>query len=268
VILDFGLAAVLSRLSRLSRHLERLVEQRTAALAGEVAQRQQAESALHRLSAQLADAEETQRRRIAQEIHDALGQMLSLVKLNVETVLAEAPADSGQWRRLAETAKMLQELIQQSRTLIFELHPSMLEDLGLAATLQNYGRQFSALATVEVTVTETGQHRRLPGGIAGYLFRAVKEAMNNAVKHGRAKEIVVTLHWTASGLRIVVDDDGAGFDTEAALAPETRRGMGLPWIAERLTSLGGRLNIESKPGQGSRLILELPLAADDPAGNT
>ena len=88
--LNLGLALVLARLSRLSRHLEGLVQQRTRALASEVAERQRAESALHRLAAQLAEAEESQRGRIAQEIHDAIGQMLSLVKLNVEMALADA----------------------------------------------------------------------------------------------------------------------------------------------------------------------------------
>jgi len=100
----------------------------------------------------------------------------------------------------------------------------------------------------------------MPSTLASYLFRAIKEVVNNAVKHGNAKEIIVAIHWENNQLRCVVDDDGSGFDPVKALAPQVRRGLGLAGMDERLTSLGGSLRVESQPGSGARLILEVPVS--------
>jgi two-component system sensor histidine kinase DegS len=239
-----------------------MVEQRTAALREEIAQREKAQIELRALAAQLSAAEDAERRKLAYEIHDGLSQMLSLMKINLDAAVLEAPQGTRLQSRLAECARSTDELIRQTRTLTFDLHPAMLDDLGLVPTIQRYAREFKKQADVEVTVTENGLARPLGPPLANYVFRAVKELMNNALKHGHAAEIIVAAHWEPNGLRIVVDDDGSGFDAHAALTPESRRGLGLAGIEERLASLGGRLNIESAPGQGSRIILEIPLRTE------
>jgi signal transduction histidine kinase len=149
---------------------------------------------------------------------------------------------------------LIDEAIGQLRAMVFDLHPTMLDDLGLVPTLERYAERFRALTKVSVVVSETGARGMLSSRAAGYLFRSVKELLANAATHGAAREVVVSLHWREATLRLVVDDDGRGMDTS-----KIAEGVGLPSVRERITALGGRVQIESKPGQGTRVVLELPL---------
>jgi two-component system sensor histidine kinase DegS len=101
--------------------------------------------------------------------------------------------------------------------------------------------------------------------MVNYLFRSAKELVNNAAKHGGAREIVVSLHWMPSTLRVVVDDDGAGFNPMQTFTPDKSKGLGLAAIRERLKSLGGSVRIESSIGKGTRVVLEAPFAAREAA---
>ena len=266
---------LLTLLQDAERRLRRAVAQRTAELREQVAERLRAESALRSLAAQLSAAEDAERRRVAHDIHDALSQMLGVVKLNLQTAVAELPIDSRPFERLSDVVGVVDDLIRQTRDLTFDLHPSTLDHFGLVPTLAEFAQQFGRRTTADVTVTEVGHRPDPPPALAvsSYLFRATKEVISNAVRHGNAAEVVVTVHWPDAGptgragqMRVVVDDDGGGFDPAAAMAPHARRGLGLAGIAERLAGLGGRLRLESQPGSGARVILEVPLA--DPAGST
>jgi signal transduction histidine kinase len=257
-----GSVWLLSTWRSMGKRLAAMVDDRTAALREEIAQREKAQNDLRLLASQLSAAEDAERRKLAYDIHDGLSQVLSLMKMNLDAAMLEAPDGTRLQTRLADCAKSTDELIRQARTMTFDLHPAMLDDLGLVATLQRYAREFEKQAGAEVTVTENGLRRPIGAPLANYLFRAIKELLSNAAKHGHAAEIVVGVHWETNGLRIVVDDDGSGFDARSALAPESRRGLGLAGIEERLASLGGRFDIESASGQGSRIILEIPLRAD------
>lgn len=258
----FVVMAVLLSHWRTSGHrLEALVAERTAALRAEVERRDRDRKGLADLAAQLSAAEDAERRRIAYDIHDALSQTLSLVKLNLATMIAEAPSKPGVQDRLADLVRIVDDLIRQTRDLTFELHPTMLDDLGLVQTLHWYAGEFGRRAAVEVTVSEEGAARTLPAPLTHYLFRAVKELMSNSARHGNAKDIVAAVHWTAAGLRIVIDDDGSGFDWETVIAAPTGAGLGLPGITERIKFLGGEVRIDSRPGQGARVVLEVPVPA-------
>ena len=154
---------------------------------------------------------------------------------------------------------MVDDLIRQTREMTFDLHPSMLDHFGLVPTLQRFAEDFQRRTLSEVTISEMGERVVLQSTLASYLFRAIKEVVNNAVKHGNAKEIIVAIHWDPLQMRTVIDDDGKGFDPVQALAPQVRRGLGLAGMDERLTSLGGKLGVESQPGNGARVILEVPV---------
>jgi signal transduction histidine kinase len=250
----FVTAVVLvSEWKRWEERLAQLVEQRTAELRSEIQRREQSTAAMKLLAAQLSQAEQAERSRIAHDIHDSLSQMLTLLKLNLQSIAA---AKSG--LELHDSVQMVEELIKQAQVLTFELHPAMLDDLGLPATLQWYAVQFGGRTRAVVTVSEHGNRASLPRSLANYLFRSVKELLNNAVRHGKAKEIVIGLHWEPGIIRIVVDDDGLGFDA-AALNSDARRGLGLAGIRERLSSLGGSMRLEAAAGRGTRVVLEAPL---------
>ncbi|MEP7120588.1 MAG: GAF domain-containing protein [Byssovorax sp.] len=225
---------------------------------GQLIERKRAEEDLHRLAAQLSAAEDAQRRRLARDIHDSLGQGLSVVKMDIESALREPSDPERREASLARTLALMTRLIEEARTLTFDLYPSMLDDLGLVPTLHSYVEQ-QAGGPLAVSLTETGERRELPAPVANYLFRAIKELFTNARKHALATEVLLAVHWRKGALRIMVADDGTGFDPEVQLAPERRRGLGLADLRERIRSLGGQLLIESRPGQGAQIILDIPL---------
>jgi signal transduction histidine kinase len=249
IIFNVVVAAALSAWRDVGFRLERMVAARTAELQS--------------LAADLSAAEDAQRRQLAHDIHDALGQNLSLLRIHLQSVARDLPANAdGLPSRLSAEVERIDTLIQQTRTLTFDLYPPMLDDLGLVPALEGYADEFSRRTDTEVTISQVGDvggHTPPPKPVAHYLFRSARELMGNAVRHGGAKQIVVALHWDGGALRLTVDDDGAGFDAKAVSAP--RRGLGMAAIRQRLTAMGGTMQVESQPGQGSRVILQLPLYA-------
>ncbi|MDB5291590.1 MAG: hypothetical protein JWL69_2831 [Phycisphaerales bacterium] len=237
--------ALLSSFRNLSTRLGAMVDERT--------------KALQRLAAQLSEAEDAERRRLAYDIHDGFGQILSILKLNLAGTQLEADEGTQARQRIDTAIVMVNDLIDRTRTLTFDLHPAMLDHLGLVPTLRRHAEQFTRQTNVEITVSEDGTPPKLATTTANYLFRSIKELLNNAVKHGQAKQIVAAVHWTLAYVRIVIDDDGTGFDAAAAFAPGQNKGIGLASIRERLLSLGGSIRLESSAGSGTRVVLELPL---------
>jgi signal transduction histidine kinase len=257
------------------QELERQVDERTRDLVAEVAERRHAEQAVHRLAMQVADAENAERRRIAQDIHDTVGQSLTLVKFRLQTAATATAVAAGaaarpvvdapsqQQLELDETLGLLDDAIRQTRTLTFELHPPMLDDLGLAAALRWLARESTRQTGTEVTVTEEGEPRLLRRPVASCLFRSIRELLNNSIKHGRSTEVVITLHWRPQSVRAVVDDNGEGFDAGLAFAAAAATdaaplGLGLASVRERFSTLGGSLSVESDPGKGARVIIDVP----------
>jgi PAS domain S-box-containing protein len=223
---------------------------------GQFIERKRAEEDVRALAAELSAAEDAERRRLAGDIHDSIGQTLSVVKMELEAAAHEAKKSGEPPPALLHSLGLLDAVIAQTRSLIFDLYPAMLDDLGLVPTLCRYAEQ---MGQFQVTVSEAGTRKTIPAAVTNYMFRATKELLTNAAKHARAHKVIVTVRWARQGLRIMVADDGCGFDPTEALAPQNRRGLGLADIRERIRSLGGQLHIESAPGQGTQVILEVPL---------
>lgn len=258
IVIDGDIVGVMDFFSREIRRPDADILQMFATIGsqiGQFIQRKRAEEDVRALAAQLSAAEDAERRRLARDIHDSLGQTLSVVKMKVAS-LAERSGGSDAKSPLGFVLGLLDSLIAQTRSMTFDLYPTMLDDLGLVPTLDRFGEGLSPLS---VTVSETGRPHPLPQAVTNYLFRATKELLNNAAKHAAAKSVIVAVHWRRDGIRIVVADDGVGFDPAQALAPQNRRGLGLADLRERIRFLGGTFEIESRPGEGTRAIVGLPL---------
>jgi len=208
---------------------------------------------LHELSAQLVDAQESERRTISRELHDEIGQSLGALLVDIGRLSAHStsldPAIRTQLEQMRSTA---QRSFQAVRNIALLLRPSMLDDLGLEAALEWLGREVSRNSEMEVSVESNDISEDLPDACKICIYRVIQAALHNAVRHSGARNATVKVQQTKQGIRMQVADDGRGFD------PSRTRGMGLLGMEERVKRLGGTFRLESQPGQGTTIIAELP----------
>jgi signal transduction histidine kinase len=216
---------------------------------------------LQRLSAKLITAQEEERRSIARELHDEVGQVLTAIKMELGVAqttieLAGVPA------RVLEDARAITEgALQTVRDLSYLLHPTMLDDLGLRAAVDWYLRGASKRYDLCAELHHENMDGRLAVETEVAAFRIVQEALTNVVKHARAGACHVHLLRRATVLSIIIEDDGIGFDAAAPPATNGRRGLGLVGIRERVAQLRGTLRIEPGAKAGTRIVVELPARA-------
>src|SRR6267154_1685024 len=225
------------RLERLAPVVTRALNDRLERASRRAAQQalRDAHGRLQALSARLLQVEETERRRIARDLHDGVGQLLTAVKLRLAGL---NPASTDYGSRRAECVTAIDEALEQVRRVSRDLRPSQLDDLGLVAALRSH------LAT-EIETT---------------CFRIAQEALTNIARHAQASEVWITLAGTEEELRMEVRDNGRGFDVAAArLGATAGKSMGLLSMEERATLAGGRLAIDSALGRETRLSLAFPL---------
>ncbi|KAF0174484.1 MAG: sensory box sensor histidine kinase [Limisphaerales bacterium] len=207
------------------------------------------------LARKVVEAQEAERRFIARELHDEIGQHLTGLKLSVE-LAGQLPADALP-ARLAETRARVDELLAKVRGLSLDLRPQMLDELGLLPALELLFDRFTAQTRVRVDFKQVGLSERLAPEIETAAYRVVQEALINIARHAKVTKADVRL-WLAGGaLGIQVEDEGAGFDVEAAA--RRTHSCGLAGMRERLVLLGGSLRIDSAPGAGTCLVATLPL---------
>ena len=198
-----------------------------------------------------------ERNRLARELHDAMTQTLFSLRLTVEaasSMLPDEPALAA--RELATARTLLDAVFGELRGLIFELRPPALGDDGLAATLRKHLDVVSRAHGLRVSLSATGDER-LPEDVERELFRIVQEAVGNAVRHARGSALEVTLHYGDDVVAASVRDDGVGFDP-AARAVRSRH-LGLTSMRERAAALGGKVVVESSPGNGTTVRVEVPV---------
>jgi signal transduction histidine kinase len=198
-----------------------------------------------------------ERQRLARDLHDSVAQAIYSITLHAEA--ARRQLSAGDLRVTAEYLHELQdaaqEALEEMRRLIFELRPPILEQAGLAAALQARLDAVEGRSKLETELIVEGAGE-LPAPVEQALYRIAQEALNNTLKHARARRVSVTLRHMGARVVLELSDDGAGFDPAAA--SQAGR-LGLRGIAERVAQLDGRVQIDSAPGKGTRLRVELPL---------
>ncbi|MEI6471236.1 MAG: PAS domain S-box protein [Holophagaceae bacterium] len=224
--------------------------------------------ALHRLSAKLMSAQETERRRVAQELHDSLGQSLSAVKFMVEQALDDQEArgvPEGLCTSLRAVVPVIQGAVEEVRRISMALRPTTLDDLGLLATIAWFTREFHTTyphMTVERIIEV--EEFEIPESFKTNVFRILQEAMNNAAKYSRATHIMVALRQVLGDLQLIISDNGVGFDLSGVrTSPSaTGGGYGLVSMRERTELFGGSLIITSSAEEGTMILARWPLPED------
>ena len=215
------------------------------------------------LASRLATAEQNLRRGLARELHDTVGQELSALGLQLSIVRHVLPPDSDPMldQRLETATGIVEQTIEQVRTIMSDLRPPVLDDCGLAAALRWEGERvteyYGPALVVRVTADESPPPRRPDQEIA--LFRIAQEAIMNAVKHAKAATIAVRLQAEADRLTLLVTDDGQGFTPGRPESEGSRQRLGLISMRERAMAIGGRLSIDSKPGRGATIRVEVDI---------
>jgi two-component system, NarL family, sensor histidine kinase DevS len=205
----------------------------------------------------IVEGQEIERRRLARELHDETGQALTSVLLGLKAV-----EDAEDGEAVRQAARDLRELVvaalQDVRRLAVELRPKALDDFGLVPALERLVQMFVEATGIDVQLEAQLGEERLPGAVETTLYRIVQEAMTNVAKHAGARHVSVVLMRRGSSVTAVVEDDGHGFRVEDV--PESRDGIGLSGMRERIALVEGRLEIESSPGAGTTLVAEVPAA--------
>ena len=213
---------------------------------------------LQRLSSQLLTAQEEERRSIARELHDEVGQVLTAIKVELAVAQRSVEAAGVNVDALNDARKITEGALHTVRDLSRLLHPSMLDDLGLPATIEWYLKGFGRRHGVRIELLQDGVQGRLAPETEAGIYRIVQEALTNVAKHAQATTCRVFLQRLPNTVLVTIEDDGIGFRPEEVSVPGASRGIGLVGIRERVTQLRGQLRLESAPGKGTRLTVEIP----------
>jgi signal transduction histidine kinase len=215
------------------------------------------------LSHRLVEVQETERRNIARELHDEIGQSLTVMQLNLQAML-QSPG-TGDQLRLNETLKVVERVLEQVQDISLALRPSMLDDLGLEPALRWYTDRQAALLELQVEIHTDRLEQRLDPVIETECFRVAQEALTNVVRHAQAKAVTVDLRKEDGQIHLRVRDDGIGFAV-AAVREKSVRGasLGLLSMEERAALAGGGLEFTSLPGQGTEVHAWFPLKWQTP----
>jgi signal transduction histidine kinase len=224
------------------------------------ARRRAAEAAAYELGGRLIGVQENERRAIAGHLHDGLGQDLLVIASQAQLSLTQPDNPPSTVQRLNEIARTARQAVQQARQMAHNLRPGLLEELGLTKAIRANVNKAAQASGISVTFALEDVDGLLPQEFEVNLFRIVQESLNNILKHANASQVKLTLARQFPGLRLTIEDNGRGFEPgRFESVPPEHRGLGLRQIAERAKMMGGRLDLQSWLGHGTRLIVEVPL---------
>ena len=210
------------------------------------------------LSSKIIDAQEEERKRIAKDIHDGIGQMLTALKFNVESINIENLETST--KKIENLKSLSKELIQGVRMATFNLTPPELTDHGIGSALQTLTSQLAKLTGKNILFeNKTGFNKRFDSLTETNLYRITQEAVNNSIKYAESTYILVSLNHSENLVSITIDDDGLGFDITKVKKDESH-GMGLYFMKERIKYIDGRLFINSSKGEGTRITINMSIS--------
>jgi len=216
---------------------------------------------LRTLTTSLTNVQERERKQLARELHDEMGQALTAISINLDAIAKALPDDGMEQvrERLTESKELTAVTLEQIREMSLNLRPPMLDDLGLIPTLKWYVNRFAERVGIAVAFTAVSLTDRLPPNIETTLYRIVQEALTNVARHAQATHITLSMQRKQNDICIEISDDGKGFDIEAVVShPMLEHGAGLLGIQERVTLLGGTFEIETAVNNGTQLIIKIP----------
>ena len=216
-----------------------------------------AEAKLSEVLRSVVDREEEERRRIARELHDSLGQYLAVLNIRLETFGRSVPDASPLNAGLADLKALTATIGNEVGRLAWEMRPTALDDIGLEPAVRQILEEWGQRSGMQFDVHFDTKGRRLPPGVETTLYRVLQEGITNIAKHAHAGRVGVIVKASADHVVMIIEDDGVGFD-QAALARASSR-LGLLGMRERLAAIRGGLQIESRPGEGTTLIIRVKL---------
>jgi PAS domain S-box-containing protein len=254
------LQKTLDELEERVRSRTKELEEANSALLSEMHQHQAAEKQKSELLERVVTTQEDERRRIARDIHDHLGQRVTALRLHLElfgTALNDSATLNPQFRAMRNIAERLDEEVG---FLAWELRPALLDDLGLAAAANEFVQEWSNRRGIPASFHSTVAGReRLDPAVETHLYRIMQEALNNIGKHARASQVSLLFESNDQSLRLIIEDDGVGFDpAEPPKGKKRSKGLGLIGMRERAMLVGGDLQIESTPGNGTTIYVSIP----------
>ena len=219
--------------------------------------RLRAEQQLHSLTTQLMTAQEEERRRISRDLHDDINQRLALVVIEMGSLEANPPTSVAEVRSAFQSlSQRLASISDDVRRMAYQFHPSVLDDLGLFAALQYLTDDISEKTGIKIILVQEEFADPLPKDIASCLYRIIQESLANVTKHAQASRVELELTCDGQEITLSIRDSGVGFDLERVRAHHG--GLGLVNMRERVRSIHGRLEIQSQPGEGTHIMVNIP----------
>ncbi len=214
---------------------------------------------LRALAGRLAEVQEQEQQQLARELHDQIGQTLTVINLSLDLIGQKIPPDAPAEvsRHLRDARNLVGQVIRQVRTVLAELRPPVLDDYGLLAALQWYGQQFAQRSGIEVEVTDCGVEMRCSPNVETALFRITQEALNNVAKHAMASKVEMSLRCEDGRVRLVIVDNGKGFNVGRIRQSSDEPHWGFLTMQERALGVGGTLTVTSQPDAGTTVVVEV-----------